>query len=95
MSIVFAHDDEGFLAWVEAHRADGFFMNFDTRPGVTPDRLHRAACKHATSPTRTNYTTGYSQKDCSLDRAELERKYSKTLHYCRHASCFPDGEATP
>jgi hypothetical protein len=53
--------DEEYLNWAERnkHNPKAYLINSDKNfSGEKYPMLHRASCRHATSPSRRNYTTG-------------------------------------
>lgn len=96
----FVNDDSAYLRWVEAN-TDGFVANVP-RQSPSPSQpivLHRASCKHVTSPARTNYTTNAYCKVCSLNEDELagwanQQGKVKTCGHCKPGIAYVDTNAS-
>lgn len=69
--IQFVNDDEGYTSWLQENPL-GFVVNSDRSPKSSYITLHKAACKHINSPTRSNWTTTGYIKTCSTDVPQLE-----------------------
>jgi hypothetical protein len=68
--ICFQDDETGFVNWRDGH-PDGYIVNSERNPKPSYLVLHRATCRHLTSPNPLRWTKDYI-KFCSLGRADLE-----------------------
>lgn len=69
--VIIVNDDDSYLAWVEANE-DGFVVNAENPPRADTVRVHRANCRHITTPARSNWTTTGYMKICSNVMEELD-----------------------
>lgn len=70
--LVFADNDDGYLAWLDAHPV-GFVLNSFRNPKPTYLKLHRASCGRIRGvPPRGGAWTSPYIKICSGQRAEIE-----------------------
>lgn len=71
--IKFRDDDDGYLAWVEAH-PQGYVVNTTRGYSRSYLKLHRATCRHVRvlQGGYSTWTAGEYIKLCSTSRAELE-----------------------
>lgn len=85
----FDNDEVGYLRWVRANPS-GFVINVPKDFRNIPYFLHRASCKHITTPKHKNYTTTQFMKICSVNRQELVKwgaGYPGNFQECSH--CKP------
>ncbi|MEZ5943938.1 MAG: HNH endonuclease signature motif containing protein [Planctomycetaceae bacterium] len=70
--IIVENDDDSYLSWLESN-PDGFVVNAENPPRVASTRLHRATCRHISTPERSNWTTTGYIKVCSNLIDELKQ----------------------
>lgn len=70
--IIIENDDDIYLAWLESN-PDGFVVNAENPPRAASARLHRATCRHISTPERSNWTTTGYIKVCSNLIDELKQ----------------------
>jgi hypothetical protein len=70
--VVFANDERGYLAWLDAH-PHGYVLNCDRKPKASYLKLHLASCGriNGTPPRGSTWTNPYI-KVCAADRAAIE-----------------------
>jgi len=79
--LIFKNDDAGYLAWMGAHRKDGYVINTRRPPSRKYLKLHYAACYTISgTPARGDvWTQGQYAKVCSTRRDSLETWAWKTF----------------
>jgi hypothetical protein len=76
---IFRDDDDGYLAWLAAHRA-GFVLNVNRSPRPDYLVLHRASCRTISGrPTRGGPWTGQYIKVCSDDELQIAAWAGRTV----------------
>ena len=83
----FDNQEDGYLAWIQAHSADGYVANVDRARNVPQyPMVHLARHRLVSSPKIGNFTTGDYVKFCSTDLEELSRwslaQHGRALTFC-------------
>jgi hypothetical protein len=89
--LVFDNDETDYLAWVSAHKRDGYVMNIDRARSVKNYPMVHAADHGLVSSDKIgNFTTGDYIKLCSTSLDALENFSESMLRssLTRCAHCF-------